>query len=622
MRVICTAGHVDHGKSTLVRALTGMEPDRFAEERERGLTIDLGFAWFDLPPVIAFVDLPGHARFIPNMLAGAGSVGLALLVVAADEGWMPQSAEHLAILDLLGIRHGVVALTKADAVDADMLDLAAEMVREELAGSSLSAAPIVPVSAVTGDGLGRLREALGELVTSAPVPEDRGRPRLWVDRSFTIRGAGTVVTGTLTGGHLRLGDEVAVLPTGLRGRIRGLQSLGASLEEALPGSRVAVNLSGVERSAVTRGDALGRPDQWAAVSAFDAEVRVLPGRELDRKGAWHLHVGSAERSVRLFPTSGRAITGQGHVRVELEPPLPLTAGDRFVLREAGRSATIAGGRVLDPLPPPRPRGTGQRSIRVEQLERRARALDAEDPTGLAVLHLEERGAEDRQRLAAAVGATAEVVDSALADGQLVSLGAAVAARARLKIWADAVTAAMADHHEHHRIDRAAPRAIAEQALRSAGCPPDLVPAVIDALLAAGALASEGAGLRLPEHRVELDESERAASDRLLAALSAQPFSPPGISEAARSAGASPALVRELEAAGQIVRLDGEVVVTAAAIEDAVRLLKAAFDEEGPLTASRARQLLGTSRKYALPLLEHLDRTGRTRRSGDLRIVRG
>jgi selenocysteine-specific elongation factor len=627
MHVICTAGHVDHGKSTLVRALTGMEPDRFAEERERGLTIDIGFAWTTLAgpgaegPTVAFVDLPGHERFIANMLAGAGAVELALFVVAADEGWMPQSREHLDILDLLGVRHGVVALTKADAVDDDTRDLGVELVREELAGSALAEAPIVPVSATSGEGLDDLRAALAALVAGAPAAVDRGRPRLWVDRAFTIRGAGTVVTGTLAGGRLAVGDELAVLPDGDRGRVRGLQSLQEPVEDAAPGARVAVNLSGLERTAVGRGDAVGVPGRWVAAAAFDARVRVLPDQELDRRGAWHLHVGSSERSVRVFPTAGVPLTGEGYVRVELDAPLALVSGDRFVLREAGRQATVAGGVVLDPAPTPRPRGSAERARRLAELDRRATALTEGDRPALLAAHLAERGADDPERAVAATGTSVEDAQALVAAGAAVPVGPALADAGALGRWGDAAAAALATHHTANPVDRAAPKDVAARAVAAAGCPEPLVAAALDALVGVGMIAAEGTGLRLPDHAVALDPAQEAARDRLLAALGAAPFAPPRLAAAADAAGASTALVRELEAAGAIVRLEPDLALLASAIDDAHGRLRAAFAEEGPLTAARAKDVLGTSRKFALPLLEHLDRTGRTRRVGDVREVR-
>ncbi|MGH8896005.1 MAG: selenocysteine-specific translation elongation factor, partial [Egibacteraceae bacterium] len=357
MHVVCTAGHVDHGKSTLVRALTGMEPDRFAEERRRGLTIDLGFAWTEIadPPItVAFVDLPGHERFVGNMLAGAGPVSLALFVVAADEGWMPQSQEHLDILDLLGVRHGLVALTKADTVDEDTVAIGAELVREQLEATTFADVEIIPVSAVTGAGLDRLTERLATALTKAPQAPDLHRPRLWIDRSFSIKGAGTVVTGTLGGGRLRVGDELAVLPSRRTARVRGLQALQAGIDEAAPGSRVAVNLTGVDRTEAARGDALGRPGQWRAARSLDVWVRTLPGQRIGRKGAWHLHTGSAERNARVYPLAGERTGPCGFARMVLDRAVALQAGDRFVLREAGRRATAGGGLVLDVDPPARP----------------------------------------------------------------------------------------------------------------------------------------------------------------------------------------------------------------------------------------------------------------------------
>ncbi|MGH8902562.1 MAG: selenocysteine-specific translation elongation factor, partial [Egibacteraceae bacterium] len=370
MRVVCTAGHVDHGKSTLVRALTGMEPDRFAEERRRGLTIDLGFAWTQIgdPPItVAFVDLPGHERFVGNMLAGAGPVSLALFVVAADEGWMPQSQEHLDILDLLGVRHGLVALTKADTVDEDTIAIGAELVREQLEATAFADVEITPVSAVTGEGLDHLAERLAFALAKAPEAPDLGRPRLWIDRSFSIKGAGTVVTGTLGGGRLRVGDELAVLPGRRTARVRGLQALQAGIDEAAPGSRVAVNLTGLDRAEAARGDALGRPGQWRAVRSLDAWVRALPGQQIGRKGAWHLHAGSAERNARIYPLAGERVGDDGFARVVLDRAVALVAGDRFVLREAGRHTTAGGGLVLDADPSARPRGRAARVARGDQL---------------------------------------------------------------------------------------------------------------------------------------------------------------------------------------------------------------------------------------------------------------
>jgi selenocysteine-specific elongation factor len=625
MDVICTAGHVDHGKSTLVKALTGMEPDRFAEERERGLTIDLGFAWTRLPAgrTVAFVDLPGHERFIANMLAGAGSLHRALFVVAADEGWMPQSREHLDILSLLEIRDGVVALTKTDLVDGDTAELAAELVREQLQGSALATAPIVAVSAATGAGLDDLRAALEAALDAAAPEADAGRPRLWIDRAFTVKGAGTVVTGTLAGGTLRTGDEVTVLPGGPTSRIRGLHALGEPITAAPPGGRVAVNLTGVPREAVRRGDVVGLPGQWLRVDSFDAWVEPLPGVSLGRTGAWHLHAGAAEVTARLHPVDGgRTVAGPAGVRIQLDAPLPLAAGDRFVLRESGRRATLGGGRVLDPAPPPRPRGAAARAARSAELRARLELVEAGDRPGLLIQHVAERDTAARDEALAAVGLPPAAAGEAVRAQRLLPLGDALVHPSAATRWAAAVTGALARHHAAHPVDRAAPKDVARTAAVTAGCPRVLAPAFVDLLVHLRRLAAEGPGVRLPDHRVELDPAQARARQALLRLLGRDPFAPPALSAAARESGASAALVRELESAGDVVRLGPDLAVAGDALDAAAERLRAAFDAEGPLTAARAKEVLGTSRKFALPLLEELDRRGRTRRRGDVRDVVG
>lgn len=634
MRVVCTAGHVDHGKSTLVTALTGMEPDRLVEEQRRGLTIDLGFGWADLAPsgggdvqreTVAFVDLPGHERFVGTMLAGAGAVDLALFAVAADEGWMPQSAEHLDILGLLGVSRGLVAVTKIDTVDEETVEVAIELIREQLEDTPMAGVDIVPVSAVTGQGVTRLVDALLGVLATAPPPEDRGRPRLWVDRSFTVRGAGTVVTGTLGGGSLRVGDEMAVLPGGRTGRIRGLQALKAGVSEIPAGSRVAVNLSGVERDEVGRGDALGRADQWRNVAALDAVVYVLPGQRIARRGAWHLHAGSGERMARVYPLQGSGVTGEGFVRLELDRALALAAGDRFVLREAGRRATAGGGLILDADPRRRPRGSAARQTRAEQLSARRAALDAGDLGTLLRLHLRERSAAELAAAAAAVGLSLDEARRIASREQLPVLGPAVVDPEALTHWAEALQGAIGDYHTMHPLERAAPRDVALRAATAAGCPTALSPALLDLLITEGRIAGEhGAvpGVRLAAHRVRLDPQQEESRKALLAAVEADPFAPPALSVLTQRTGAPPALVRELEASGALVRLGPDLAVTAGTLDLAVERLRAAGRGEGPLTASRAKEVLGTTRKFALPLLEELDRRGRTRRRGDLREIIG
>jgi selenocysteine-specific elongation factor len=343
--VIGTAGHVDHGKSTLVHALTGVDPDRWAEEKARGLTIDLGFASTVLPSGrgIAFVDVPGHIRFLRNMLAGAGAIDACLFVVAATEGWKPQSEEHLRIVELLGVRHGLIALTKVGLTD-EHPDLG-----PRVKSTFLEGAPVVPVDVPAGIGVDALRDALDALVAGTPAAVDRGWPRLWVDRAFAAKGAGTVVTGTLTGGRLRVGDELEV--AGRRVRVRGLQSHGEPLDDVVPGRRVAVNLTGVAHDEVERGHALVRPGQWFATRTVDAALSVLPALDhpVTRRGAYVAYIGSGEHPVtmRVLGPTAMEPGASGRVRLRLPTGLPLLPGDRFVLRESGRGETVGGGEIVD-----------------------------------------------------------------------------------------------------------------------------------------------------------------------------------------------------------------------------------------------------------------------------------
>ena len=622
MDVVCTAGHVDHGKSALVRALTGMEPDRFEEERRRGLTIDIGFGWADLAAVghtrtVAFVDLPGHERFIANMLAGAGPVETALFVVAADEGWKPQSTEHLQILDLLAVRYGVVAITKADAADEQQLAAAREQVAAHLHTTSLQHAPVVVVSARDGTGLDDLRSALVGVLSSKPAPASGRRPRLWVDRSFTIKGAGTVVTGTLTGGALRVGDDVLVLPARRQGRVRGLQSLKSSVEESRAGDRVAVNVSGISRDEVSRGALVTAAGPTTLTAAFDVHLRTVAGAGVGRRGAWHVHAGSGEWPATIRPLLGGSVTGEGFARVLLADPVPLVPGDRFVLRDAGRRLTVAGGAVLD-LDPPAVRGTAQREQRSQELAQRAAALAAGDETTLLRLHVAERGAVTAEAACAVTDISPDTLADLAGAAGLLKLGDGLADPAAAAAWSSAVTAALRAYHSTHPDERAAPRDIAVRAAARAGCPGWAVADLLATLVRLSRVVPHGSGLRTPDHGAQLSPAQAQARTALLTALDVQPFAPPRLSEAAAAAGATPALVRELEAEGDLVRLGDDLVMTGGAVEAAAATLRRLHAEAGAFTASQARQALGTTRKFAMPLLEELDRRGITVRNGDVR----
>ena len=565
MHVVATAGHVDHGKSTLVKALTGTDPDRFAEEKARGLTIDLGFATTTLPSgaALSLVDVPGHVRFIKNMLAGVGAVDACLFVVAATEGWKPQSEEHLRILELLGVRHGVVALTKVGPADDDLVDLAHLEVEERVAGTFLEGAPVVDTDAPTGVGLDNLRAALDDLLAATPTAVDHGRPRLWIDRAFSARGAGTVVTGTLTGGRLHTDDELAVHPAGSPVRVRSLQNHHAERDELPPGSRCAVNLVGVAHDEVVRGHVLVRSDQWHHTTVVDASLRVLDRLDhpVSRRGAHVVYLGSGEHPVRMRILGPDALDPgtEGAVRIHLPEPLPLLPGDRFVLRESGRAETVGGGEVLDVDPTERAsRARPDRSVDRVVRERGWVPVDElERLTG-------ERREPDLDRWVVdpvVLHRTLEDLRNALADAgprglDLVGLG---------------------------ELARAA------------------VVLLDDAEVEAGRLVAAGVADPLADHP-------------FVAALAASPFVPPSPDGVDRGE------LRELVRRGDVVEVEG-IFFASSAVDAAARLAaRLLVDHPEGFTVSTFREEAGNTRKHAMPLLARLDATGMTRRRGDLRIA--
>ncbi|MGH2785710.1 MAG: selenocysteine-specific translation elongation factor [Actinomycetota bacterium] len=605
MYVLATAGHVDHGKSTLIERLTGIDPDRLEEEKRRGLTIDLGFAWLTLPSghEVGIVDVPGHERFVANMLAGAGSIGATIFVVAANEGWMPQSEEHLAILDLLGVRGGVVALTKSDLVDEQELNATTEAVSGRLDGTVLEGAAIVPLAATTGAGIETFLAELDRMFDRAPPAPDLERPRLYVDRSFSIKGAGTVVTGTLTGGPLRIEDEIEVLPAGATGRVRSIQTHKRRRDEARPGSRVALNIAGIDRHEIARGDAVVRAGQWRTTSTLDASVRAI--RSLDHvvgsRGAYKLHLGTAEVDARVRLLDARELRAgeEGYARITLSGPIVADAFDRFVLRDTSRARTVAGGLVLDAQPVRRRLGAVDAAKRVEELiTRRAAGHD-----GLAAAIVEERGVVAAEELALLVGASPRI--------------GPVTGYATSSAWLDgataALTGALGDHHRANPLERGMPR---EPARAAAGIQDaKLFAALVDAI---PDVVAEGTLLRLASHRVTLDPEQLVARDRLVGALEEAGLAPPPLSELAERHGT--ALVVALIEGGELVRFSPELALTRDRYERTKETIARTIRAEGPLTVSRLREVLGTSRKYLVPLLEHLDADGFTKRSGDLRSL--
>jgi selenocysteine-specific elongation factor len=610
-RVVATAGHVDHGKSSLILRLTGMDPDRLAEEKRRGLTIDLGFAWVTLPSgaEIGFVDVPGHERFVANMLAGVGPVRLVLFVVAADEGWKPQSEEHLAILDVLGVEGAVVALTKRDLVDEETLEVARTEAEERIASTALAGAPIVPVSSTTGEGVEEIAAALEDMIAAAPLPAEQERPRQFIDRVFSIRGAGTVVTGTLTGGALRVGEDVEIAPRGVRARVRGLQTHKRSLEEASAGTRVAVNLSGAERADLQRGDVLTLPRAWRSTSAFEAELRGVRGlrRAVTDRGSYKLYAGSAERDarIRLYGVTELGAGDRSFARVRLSAPFPLEAGDRFVLRDTGRRETVAGGLVLDVAPPSRP---GRDAA--ERLEARRNA----DRSRIADLTVEERGA---------VRASEVLLLTGREPAHARRVGEWFLGEALHRGVVEDVTAAFSRFHGANPMREGTDVAFARTAVseslhgRSLAATDDLVDAIVDDLVATGVLARTGGTIHLASHRVSLGEREEEI-DRIVRAIADEEPTPPTVAELI-SAGTNRDAIDAAITTGRLVRVSSDIVMTPELVANAERVVRE-LGADG-ITVSAFRERLGTSRKFALPLLEHFDARGITLRRGDVRVLR-
>jgi selenocysteine-specific elongation factor len=585
VHVVATAGHVDHGKSTLVRALTGMEPDRLADEQRRGLTIDLGFAWMTLPSgaQLALVDVPGHERFVPTMLSGVGPVPAALMVVAADGGWMPQSAEHLAALDALRVRHGLLVVTRCDLADPAP---ARRQATTELDRTSLHGIGCVEVSTVTGEGLAALVAALDRLVGSLPAADPAAPVRLWVDRSFTIRGSGTVVTGTLPGGRIAVGDELLHSPSGRVLGVRGLHSLGRRVEQVHGIARVAVNLRGISRGELARGDALVSPASFLPTRVLDVRLDHPARRDLPPSAM--LHIGSAGVAARLRPLDDRA------VRLRLNVELPLRIGDRGLLRDPGRREVIGGLTVLDPQPP-------------ELVRRGAAAARGRVLAGLPTTP-DPVGELRRRKLAR----RSDLVAMGLVVPPGLTAGGWVLDPAHGEALAHELRQVAEDYVRSHPLETGMPVDLVRHRLAL----PDhaLVTALVRPPLAVrdGRVVLGDGGIRLPPHVSE-------AVDAVRRDLAAAPFAAP---DAARLAelGLGRREISAAARAGRLLRVTEGVVLLPGAELDAARALAGL---QQPFTLSEARRALGTTRRVAVPLLELLDRRGLTeRRPDDTRVLTG
>ena len=633
--IVGTAGHIDHGKTTLVRALTGVDADRLPEEKRRGITIDLGFAELDLGEVrIGFVDVPGHERFIKNMLAGAHGIDAVALVVAADEGVMPQTREHFDIARLLAVRSGLVVVTKTDAVDAELLALVRAEIEELVAGSFLEGAPVVAVSARTGVGLDELRAVLRATGEGASARSARTVTRLPIDRAFTMRGFGAVVTGTLVAGEIAEGDEMELLPGGQRVRVRGVQVHGASVGRAEAGQRTAVNLGGVEAASIERGMVLAPTGRLRPTQIFDSEVDVLASapRPLRSRQRVRVHLGTAEvlARVQVIEAEGEvAAGGRGMVQFRLESPVSALPDERFIVRSYSPSHTIAGGRVLD-AHTVKHRGRERAAART----RLAALAEADDAARLAafVEAAGERGLRHADA-AARTGWHDEVLSTALAEAVkrdfVIDAGGVLVAQDVLERLLRAARDEVEAHHQREPLARG----MARETLRErvfAHAPPEVFRAVLTQAEATGELVSEREIVRSGRHTLALSDADAELRDRLEkvyrdAALEAPPFNESltraGVTAAKREHGRK--ITQLLIEGGVLVRVSNDLLMHRAALDNLTKGLleyAAAHEPERLIDVAAFKDLFGISRKYAIPLLEYLDRERITRRAGDRRLI--
>jgi selenocysteine-specific elongation factor len=619
MKIIGTAGHVDHGKSTLIAALTGTHPDRLKEEQEREMTIDLGFGWLTLPDgeEIGIVDVPGHRDFIENMLAGVGGIDAALLVIAADEGLMPQTREHLAILDLLQIPLGMIVITKVDLIDDPAwLDLVESDVRAAVKDTVLRNAPIVRVSARTRLGLDALLSTLSDLLKQKPARLDLGRPRLPVDRVFTMSGFGTVVTGTLLDGHLSLGDEVQVLPSGLAGRIRGLQTHKKKEEQAQPGSRTAVNISGISTEQVRRGEVLVHPGQYLPSRRLDARLRLLKdiASPLKHSSEVKVFIGASETiaALRLLDAEELSPGDESWIQLELRDPVVAVRGDRYILRRPSPGETLGGGVIVDAQPKDRHKRFDNEVLKSLLALMQGSPADILFEAALALQSAPAIEIIKRSRLEDRTARLA--LDELLADGRLVTLeDGLIIAQPFLNELLAKVRKLLDDFHHQFPLRRGMSREELKSRLKVS---PRLFNPLMKHFAKLGVLIESDSLVAVPGHQVRFDDNQQSQANALLRKFAQNPYAPPTIKECKAEVGDE--IFNALLEMDQIIAVSAEIAFRKQDYDLMVKSIREAIQAKGQISLAEARDLFETSRKYVQALLEHLDSIGVTQRAGDYR----
>ncbi len=616
MRVIGTAGHVDHGKSTLVEKLSGINPDRLAEEQARSMTIDLGFAWLDLPTgeTVGIVDVPGHRDFIENMLAGVGGIDAALLVIAADEGIMPQTREHLAILQLLDIKRIIVVMTKVDLIDdPEWLELVELEIGDLLSQWNLDDLPLVAVSAHTGAGLVELMSTLQFVLAELPQRADYRQPRLPIDRVFVVSGFGAVVTGTLSGGALSLGDNIEIQPSGRTGRIRGLQSYQRKVDTLAPGCRAAVNVAGINSGEIRRGDVLAFPGQMQPTLLADAEFTQLGDitRPLTHNAEVKIFSGASEAlaNARLLADESLAPGARGMLQIRLRQPLALSRGDRFILRYPSPAEPIGGGVIIN-AHPGRRRKRFQPDV-IAELELRASGTPGERLALAAQADAPQRAADLQNALGFADAEMTQALDEAMKTGLIRRLDGQRfwAAQSMAQLLHAAMTE-LRGYHIAHPLRLGMPRPQLQSRL-------NVKLSLLDTLIDnEDQLAQDANFVRLRDHAIRFSPEQSANADKVIRALLADPYAPPGIAELNEIAGED--LVRALGDLRRIVRVNEGIAFAADSYDRLVSEIRRHISETGEIDAKTLRDKFATSRKYAIAVLEHLDALGVTQRVGDVR----